>query len=322
MASTKHKCQRLVFNPANQKLLNFNNDLQKLARNALGVAAQAIIERFIYAKVPPHLEKSISQAHLENGTYEQIVSHLETELELNGLEAPDELKINTLTQQTTQQSPEKPKATCHHCKKLRHYYRNQSRQLKREKYPAQNNTNSASNKNNNNGVQKNSNSNNKVPNNTNSINTSNQNNRNPGPVYPQCETCGKTNHSTENYYFGANAANRPPPRNRRPDGQNEVQQRNAQNNSVVNVQAAAQILNQKRHVFPPEFQVTDGRQLKHQNFHQIPRLSGSILRRYLQINTTQIKLIMSRQYSILKKPRRHLQQVKRRHPKEFKHRTT
>ena len=44
------------------------------------------------------------------------MSHLERELELNGLEAPDEMKLNTVTQQTTQQNSEKPKPTCHHCK--------------------------------------------------------------------------------------------------------------------------------------------------------------------------------------------------------------
>ena len=84
MATAKHKFQRLVFNPANQKLIDFLDELQKLAKDAFGVAAQAIIEKFIYAKMPPHLKKSINQAHLENGTYEQIVSHLERELELNG----------------------------------------------------------------------------------------------------------------------------------------------------------------------------------------------------------------------------------------------
>ena len=41
--------------------------------------------------MPPHMKKLLNQAHLENGTYEQIVTHLERELELNGLEAPDEL---------------------------------------------------------------------------------------------------------------------------------------------------------------------------------------------------------------------------------------
>ena len=77
MATAKHKCQKLVFNPANQKLVDFLDELQKLAKDAFGIAANAIIEQFIYAKMPPHLKKSINQAHLENGTYEQIVTHLE-----------------------------------------------------------------------------------------------------------------------------------------------------------------------------------------------------------------------------------------------------
>ena len=112
MATAKHKFQRLVFNLANQKLIDFLDKLQRLAKDAFGVAAQAIIEQFIYAKMPPHLKKSINQAHLENGTYEQIVSHLEKDLELNGLEAPDEMPINTVTQQASQQNSNKPRPTC------------------------------------------------------------------------------------------------------------------------------------------------------------------------------------------------------------------
>ena len=243
MATAKHKFQRLVFNPTNQKLIDFLDELQKLAKDAFGVAAQAIIEQFIYAKMPPHLKKSINQAHLENGTYEQIVSHLERELELNGLEAPDEMQINTLIQQDTRQNSEKPKPTCHHCKKPGHY-RNQCRQLKREKDQAQNNTNSAAtNKNNNGSAQTNSNPNHKVPVANKANNANNQRDRKTRPVFPPCETCGRTNHSTERCYLGANAANRPPPRNRRPEGQNQAQQRNIQNNSDGNVQAAAQPLN-------------------------------------------------------------------------------
>ena len=57
---------------------------------------------------PPHLKESINQAHLENGTYEQIVSHLEKDLETNGLEAPDELQKNTVNQRTIQQNSEEP----------------------------------------------------------------------------------------------------------------------------------------------------------------------------------------------------------------------
>ena len=132
MATAKHKFQRLVFNPANQKLIDSLDELRKLAKDAFGVAAQAIIEQFSYAKMPPHLKKSINQAHLENGTYEQLVSHPERELELNGLEAPDEMPINTVTQQTPQQNSNKPRPTCHHCRKPGHY-QNQCRQLNREK---------------------------------------------------------------------------------------------------------------------------------------------------------------------------------------------
>ena len=239
LATAKQKFKRLVFNPANQKLIDFLDELQKLAKDAFGVAAQAIIEHFIYAKVSLHLKKSINQAHWENGTYEQIVSHLERGLELNGLDAPDEMPINTVTQQAPQQKSDKPKPTCHLCKKPGHY-QNQCRQLKREKDQARNNTNSANK--NNGSAQTNSTPNNKVANKTKANNIYNQRDRRSRPVFPPCETCGRTNHSTEKCYLGANAANRPPPRNRRPERQNQAQQRNAQNNSDGNVQAATQTL--------------------------------------------------------------------------------
>ena len=232
MAMTKHKFQQLVFNPANQKLFDFLDELQKLSKDAFAVAAQAIIEQFIYAKMLPHLKKSINQAHSEKGTYEQIVSHLERELELIGLEAPDEMPINTVTQQAPQQNSNKPRPTCHHCKKPAHY-QNQCRQLKRDKGQTRNKTNSANN--NNGSAQTNPNPNNKVANNTKGNNIKNQRDRRSRPVFPPCETCGRTNHSTEKCYLGANAANRPPPRNRRPEGQNQSQQNNAQSNSDGNV---------------------------------------------------------------------------------------
>ena len=113
MATAKNKFQKLVFNPANQKLVDFLDALQKLAKNAFGIAAHAIIEQFIYAKMLPHLKKSINQAHLENGTYEQSVTHLESELELNGLEAPDELQINTVNHNTVNANADRTKPACH-----------------------------------------------------------------------------------------------------------------------------------------------------------------------------------------------------------------
>ena len=272
MATAKHKIQRLVFNPANHKLIDFLDELQKLAKDAFGVAAQAIIEQFVYAKMLPHLKKSINQAHLENGTYEQIVSHPERELDLYGLEAPDEMPMNTVTQQAPQQNSNKPRPTCHHCKKPGHY-QNQCRQLKRQKDHTRNNIHSANN--NSGSAQINSNpNNNKVADNNKRNIINNQRDRKSRPVLPPCETCGRNNHSTEKCYLGANAANRPPPRNRRPEGQNQGQQNNVQSNS----------LKKKSHVFTPELHVTDRRQ-KHQNFHQFPRLSGSNLRRTLSTKT-------------------------------------
>ena len=46
-----------------------------------------MVENQLCAKRPPHLNKCINQAYIGNGTYEQIVKHLERELEQNGLEA-------------------------------------------------------------------------------------------------------------------------------------------------------------------------------------------------------------------------------------------
>ena len=145
MATAKHKFQKLVFDPANQKLVNFLDELQKLAKDAFGIAAHAIIEQLIYAKMPPHLKKSINRAHLENGTYEQIVTHLERELELNGLEAPDELQINTVSHNTANANADKAKPTCHYCKKPGHY-KNQSRSLKKQREQTENNQNHPGNK--------------------------------------------------------------------------------------------------------------------------------------------------------------------------------
>ena len=53
MATAKCKNQGLVFNPATQKLIDFLDDLQKLAKDAYGFAAQTIVEHFMHAKMPP-----------------------------------------------------------------------------------------------------------------------------------------------------------------------------------------------------------------------------------------------------------------------------
>ena len=116
MAIAKHGFQKLAFDPANQKLVDFNEP-QKVAGGAFRIAAHANIEQLIYTKIVPHLKKSINQAHLENGTFEQIVTHLEEELELNGLEAPDELQINTLSQHATNTDADRSKLMATNVKK-------------------------------------------------------------------------------------------------------------------------------------------------------------------------------------------------------------
>ena len=100
----------------------------------------------MYAKMPAHLKKLINKAHLENRTCEQIVTHLEGELELKVLEAPDELKVNTVSQYATNKIADGPKPTCHHCKRSGPY-KNQCRQLKRQKEQAEGTQHSSRNKN-------------------------------------------------------------------------------------------------------------------------------------------------------------------------------
>ena len=238
MATAKHNFQKLVFNPANQKLVDFLDELQKLAKDAFGIAAHAIIEQFIYAKMPPHLKKSVNQAHLENGTYEQIVTHLERELELNGLEAPDELQINTVSHNSVNANADRAKPTCRFCKKPGHY-KYQCRLLKKQREQTGNIQNNPGNKSSDANT---SNPNSNVNNPKNNRN-SNRAERKPKTACPPCETCGKTNHSTESCYHGANSANRPPPRQRRPERQNQVQERAVQNDSNENSQAVAQNVN-------------------------------------------------------------------------------
>ena len=176
---------------------------------------------------------------MENGTYKQIDTQLEKELELNGLEAPDELQIKTVSHNITNVNADRPQSTCHQCKKLGHY-KSQCRLLKKQREQNEKIENNPGNKN---SDAKTSNPNSNV----NNYNNNNQNSsraiRKPKTVYPSSETCGTRNHSTEECYYGANAANRPPPRHKRPERQNQVQERASQNNSKETTQAAAQNLN-------------------------------------------------------------------------------
>ena len=134
---------------------------------------------------------------MENGTYEQIVTHLERELELNCLEYPDETQMKTVT----------------------------------HKQQIEVNPDNAGN------INKETNDSN--PNKY-------KNDRKSRTLYPPCETCGKTNHSTERCYVGSNAANRPLP------WKNKPQEQNAHDSITGCVQTTAQHLNYERHILTPE----------------------------------------------------------------------
>ena len=117
------------------------------------------------------------------------MTHLERELELNGLEAPDELQINTVSHNNVNANADRTKPTCHYCKKPGHN-KTQCRLLKKQREQTENNQNIPGNKNSD-ATTSNQNGNANNPNNNNR--NSNRAERKPKTVYPPCETCGKTN---------------------------------------------------------------------------------------------------------------------------------
>ena len=58
--------------------------------------------------MPLHLMRSVDPVDSENGTNQQIVTHFEIELDLNGLETRDEQKVNTVSQDTTNMNAGRP----------------------------------------------------------------------------------------------------------------------------------------------------------------------------------------------------------------------
>ena len=112
MVTAKHKIQKIYLNPVNQNLVDFLAELQKLAKDAFGIAAYSIIEQILFAKMPPDLKKSFNQVHLEKCKDEQFVTHLDMQLELIGLEAPEELQTNAMTKHATKANADRPKLMC------------------------------------------------------------------------------------------------------------------------------------------------------------------------------------------------------------------
>ena len=179
-ATAKHKWHRLTFDPSTMKLPDFLEELNQGAEKAFGENAKSMIDSLLYAKLPPKLKRSVNMARLENGTYEEIVEHLERELELNALEESDDLPMATMASASTSHNNllsnginTNKDAQCSYCKATGHYYKNCPK-LKKKKE------------------------------------TEDKDGKKPQrPTYPPCDTCGKKNHPTERCWQGAGAHLRP-----------------------------------------------------------------------------------------------------------------
>ena len=137
-ATAKHKWHGLVFDPNTMKLPDFLEELNQGAEKAFGDHAQKMIDSLLYAKLPPKLKRSVNMARLENGSYDEIVAHLERELEVNALEESDDLPMATMTS-----SSAKPKIplttgqmsdiTCNYCKEKGHMVKDCEKLKKKKK---------------------------------------------------------------------------------------------------------------------------------------------------------------------------------------------
>ena len=114
-------------------------------------------------------------ARLENGSYDEIVAHLEREIELNALEESDDLPMATMTSSSSSK-PKNPlstgqlsETTCNYCSEKGHMFKDCEKLKKKKEKDAQ------------------------------------QGKTNQKKTYPKCRTCGKTNHPEERCWQGAGA---------------------------------------------------------------------------------------------------------------------
>ena len=180
-ATAKHKWHKLTFDPNTKSLPDFLEELNECAERAFGDNAQHMIDNLLYAKLPPQLKRSLNLAYLGNGTYDQIVAHLERELELSGLENDGELTIPTMTAvppNDNQQNTEQAKIVCHYCKKLGQVIRDCRKRMRKEQEQRKDPS-----------IQK----------------TKPSTSRS----FTRCPHCQRTNHPPEKCWSGPNAAIRP-----------------------------------------------------------------------------------------------------------------
>ena len=98
ITTARCKWEQLHFDPSRQTFQDFLEQYQKLAQEAYGEDAPKFIESFFYAKMLTHLKRVLNQDRLETESYDMMVQHLEREMELNGLLAPNETNITGVHQ--------------------------------------------------------------------------------------------------------------------------------------------------------------------------------------------------------------------------------
>ena len=175
IATTRSKWEQLYFDPSRQTFQDFLEQYQKLAQVVCRDDAPKFIETSFYAKMPTHLKRVLNQAMLETESFDMMVQHLEREMELNGLLAPNETNITGVHQievHETQPAPNPPKPSgpCYGCGQSGHVVKN-CRKVARE--------------------------------------ARNRGNRVPNKIVEPCATCSKKSHTIQDCYSGANWANRP-----------------------------------------------------------------------------------------------------------------
>ena len=155
-------------------------------KEVFGSEAQQFNDKAIYAKMPDHVKKILNRACLEDKPYNEKVLHLEREMRVNGLGAPDEVTLVPLNKIEPVQTKLETKQVEHttqntkkgYCNKFGHY-KAECRKLKRDKRMQTRKNNGKT-------------------------------NYSAGKL-PKSDTRGKP-HKTENCWNGANSANDPRPK--------------------------------------------------------------------------------------------------------------